>query len=813
MLRFVCSGIAPLVVLSLLALPVDAQNNPFDSILKGLNEAVKKLPQDEPQNQPQTQPQAPAGQHPATMSAPPPNPQAAPRANRFQILNVQRKLNALGYDAGTADGTMGTRTRAAIQKFERDRGLPVTGEVTPALMAALRHGGPAQQATSSGQGAQPGSPSGGSPPLSQSQGRTAGPGGSPGLTPGQAAGRDPRAELAKTPWLHGWRMMLLGLRDKIDELSPATKWVNNATIRQITVEQRRWKVIDAQTAQKRRRYVALEWQTAERTRPALARGALLDVFLSRDADWSFFEREPNYKPSYRSDTERLMWAEVKTEPEAFLFSRKAVEGHLTEFIKENLGPVFLRHLKLAVARVPTRLKFEVPLSVEKYDFDQRAILISAPGLGDGQFMVELKPKDSSARIPDRVIYGWDTVNKRRANRVTKPGDYERTPTPEWRGLFDDRRSPLALDRILVLQPIRMDPSQAEALIKSMRERNGQKLRAYVIVDIQRGVRKVAYKDKRGYSQKDTAFLANLVGVRIFDRNKNLFASYDASTFPTAGQLLGEKKAQEIAAKQAKEQARLEAEKKAALAAKKAKAAAMKDLDIVGLKIGMPLAEAEKRIAEIFKGKHHTYFTKSMAQFASDGSYSLNQTGQSYDARRLYHGKLFTSFDFKQQIAVYINPTTANQEVIAVGRLVVFDQPLPDASVLMNPLTKKYGKPDTNRLEWFQSPDTSRFCSIHDTVDVNFPALAWLGQDGKALEYSLRKLQMSRAPVLSIQYFGLNKINNGSCEDVLAARIDPRYLMVWMTNPDKGAATYQALQEAITKASEDRVKEMGNKLKL
>ncbi len=36
-------------------------------------------------------------------------------------------LNTLGYDAGTADGFMGARTRNAIRAFESDVGLSMTG--------------------------------------------------------------------------------------------------------------------------------------------------------------------------------------------------------------------------------------------------------------------------------------------------------------------------------------------------------------------------------------------------------------------------------------------------------------------------------------------------------------------------------------------------------------------------------------------------------------------------------------------------------------------------------------------------------------
>jgi localization factor PodJL len=54
------------------------------------------------------------------------------------IVEAQQLLNKLGFDAGEANGTMGTRTRTSIRLFELKSGMRVTGEVTPELLAKLR---------------------------------------------------------------------------------------------------------------------------------------------------------------------------------------------------------------------------------------------------------------------------------------------------------------------------------------------------------------------------------------------------------------------------------------------------------------------------------------------------------------------------------------------------------------------------------------------------------------------------------------------------------------------------------------------------
>lgn len=54
-----------------------------------------------------------------------------------RIVAVQKVLAELGYAPGRIDGQLGSQTRAAIMRFERDNGLKATGDVSPALMQKL----------------------------------------------------------------------------------------------------------------------------------------------------------------------------------------------------------------------------------------------------------------------------------------------------------------------------------------------------------------------------------------------------------------------------------------------------------------------------------------------------------------------------------------------------------------------------------------------------------------------------------------------------------------------------------------------------
>ncbi|MFZ5790585.1 MAG: peptidoglycan-binding protein [Pseudomonadota bacterium] len=57
---------------------------------------------------------------------------------RIYVVSVQQALAAKGYRPGPADGLLGPRTREAIRRYQRDYGLPVTGQVSLALLNHLR---------------------------------------------------------------------------------------------------------------------------------------------------------------------------------------------------------------------------------------------------------------------------------------------------------------------------------------------------------------------------------------------------------------------------------------------------------------------------------------------------------------------------------------------------------------------------------------------------------------------------------------------------------------------------------------------------
>lgn len=77
---------------------------------------------------------------------------------------AQVKLAALGFDPGTADGILGRHTIAAINAFQKNSGLPVTGALDSATLAKLAIGAPPPQTAQTAQTTQTPQP----PPATQS---------------------------------------------------------------------------------------------------------------------------------------------------------------------------------------------------------------------------------------------------------------------------------------------------------------------------------------------------------------------------------------------------------------------------------------------------------------------------------------------------------------------------------------------------------------------------------------------------------------------------------------------------------------------
>ena len=99
----------------------------FDDALRNVMQGVLQNALQPPQPAYRAFPPTPYGRAPAPAASDP-----------RMVAELQRMLDDIGYDAGPADGALRRQTVQAVASFERDRGLPSSGEISAAALAAVR---------------------------------------------------------------------------------------------------------------------------------------------------------------------------------------------------------------------------------------------------------------------------------------------------------------------------------------------------------------------------------------------------------------------------------------------------------------------------------------------------------------------------------------------------------------------------------------------------------------------------------------------------------------------------------------------------
>ena len=72
---------------------------------------------------------------PKVVSKPTPKPT---KTGREEVKKIQKALKRAGYDPGPIDGKIGPLTRNALQEFQKENGLPVTGKADASTMKLLQ---------------------------------------------------------------------------------------------------------------------------------------------------------------------------------------------------------------------------------------------------------------------------------------------------------------------------------------------------------------------------------------------------------------------------------------------------------------------------------------------------------------------------------------------------------------------------------------------------------------------------------------------------------------------------------------------------
>jgi hypothetical protein len=58
--------------------------------------------------------------------------------SKVSVMDAQKKLKGLGFDPGSPDGIIGSKTIAALRRFQNERQLPTTGKLDNATVLELK---------------------------------------------------------------------------------------------------------------------------------------------------------------------------------------------------------------------------------------------------------------------------------------------------------------------------------------------------------------------------------------------------------------------------------------------------------------------------------------------------------------------------------------------------------------------------------------------------------------------------------------------------------------------------------------------------
>lgn len=255
-----------------------------------------------------------------------------------------------------------------------------------------------------------------------------------------------------------------------------------------------------------------EWP---KVRDELARGALIDVMLNPEADWSFLDRETRYGLVQDHCVE------------LFVFPYERIEGRQLEFVAHELAPTYRKTLEAAIARLPERVYLSKRLPAARYDHQARQLVFDDAAGGRSSAASPAQLLQVPSRDVEFLAPGESTRDRSQSRHLRAPKALEGLafyqlvselqrdegrvrgrglrPRPlssgvqgnDWRSsvaLFRnvgdgqrDYRTPqyLALDRQLEQRPLAMEPAAAERLLAAQSRSGDQSMQAMIVLDIER----------------------------------------------------------------------------------------------------------------------------------------------------------------------------------------------------------------------------------------------------------------------------------------------------------------------------------------
>jgi uncharacterized protein YecT (DUF1311 family) len=410
---------------------------------------------------------------------------------------------------------------------------------------------------------------------------------------------------------------------------------------------------------------ALSWASLKDAK-SQQRNAVEQVFYAPNASWDFLTSDPDYD------------ARLNHFVEAFIFDKDSVRDREVGVAAQELAPLFKEHALSVAQQAPSQFTLTTNLANLIYDPKDRAlhtesnvpVELLAPSTG-GSY--------TEAEVQTRIIYG-PLFGSSESEPQQWPGAYSgcQHPAANWRNTIarlvtggTDVGLGLpyaAFDRRLSFTHLKIEPEKMAKLIRNANGMvSGLKARINFSLD---GVS--VLQRPSNTAQNDLIFRLRLDDVDLLDpTGQNVLTTIASTEFEDGAAIYADLTRQEA------QQSQKEAARNAAAS-----------FDVLGIKLGMPYAEAKaKALAELGEGSTVLH-TKPMRDTLAGDAVTSDADGI---LGPFVYGTLVRGDKGDDQVAFYVDPTDPKLPVIGVSRILPFPREFPTAQEIQAALGEKYGK--------------------------------------------------------------------------------------------------------------------------
>ncbi|MCF8126951.1 MAG: peptidoglycan-binding protein [Deltaproteobacteria bacterium] len=454
--------------------------------------------------------------------------------------------------------------------------------------------------------------------------------------------------------------------------------------------------------------LAYEWQSLIQSDPDLAR-QVLELFNRPDASWDFYYKEPTYDPRLTSFVAASIFSrkamglpDIRTlKPEKSRTGQKAYSNlPLPDYLLSELAPVMGDFLRQSGEFMPNRVRLDFVLNA-RFDASKGLLM-----LGD-----ESAPKDAEPVKPlkmrERVRFAADNTEVESAlylplpmsakNRFiyspqlkstqVQPGpgiaSGHRSAVNSWQRMLSayggkiSRVAGLALDREVAFSAFQMPREKVERIKGERYSRSPSfPVTGRLVLDVERMDMVRVYGPKSSARQKqqmnNSVLLARVTGLELLDQDGGLIHRYDVSGLTSADKVAADEKAASDKVRAVEEAAREKNEQE--LSAGKE---ALSKADVIGIRPGMTVEEAEKIIRSHME-------VGWVGELAEDSTIAQLKSPD----RPYHHFRTYISKNGREHIAIFWHPEIS-ERLQAVTRTLMLPDNISDETVFAQ-LKEKYG---------------------------------------------------------------------------------------------------------------------------